>query len=808
MRRVLVIGVLTFLSGLPLAAQQQPVDWKQVHQLFDSGRYEKAEELLANQPEPAAYRWRIELAERRGAREEARQMALTLLSRYQSGRLVGISPAGAAAAAFAAWRLDRWHESNQIFIEAAEAPDASPSLYVDWGKLYLQQYNAAEAESIFREALELNRPPLPSDRWTKADAYLGLARALTAQGRPEAEEALKKAEEVQPDHPERLAFQAELSIRESDWEKSSEYIERGLAVNRHYLPLLRLKAARFFFLNQEKEFEKLKARILEINPVEADLFELLGDLSVIRRRLDEAIAFFRKACENNPRQWSALGSLGINLLRIGEEGEGKAVLERAYANDPFNIWTVNTLRLLDSFDRFTRFSTPHFEAKIETDEVAALRPYVEPLLEQSLRVISEKYQHPIEGPIVFEMYSDHEDFAVRTLGLPGLGALGATFGKVVAMDSPSARPGGRFHWGATLWHEVAHIVTLSLSNQKVPRWLTEGISMLEERLSSPGWGDPLSIGFVRAYSEDKLLSVPDLNSGFERPRFPGQLEISYYQAGWVCEFIAERYGVDKLRGMLLGFAEGLTQEEVFEKVLGVTEEELDQQFKAEMKSVLDPLKKRLDAVEIADMPEGELQLAAHFALVTENPDSYLANLRLGQRLFNEKRGDEAVPYLEKARQLFPEETGPKSPYPLLQEIYQKSGQEEQLLALLEDWWKVAPRYADTGRTLAEMLVEKGRGDDAIPVLEGLMYVDPLGAKSHQMLGALYLESDRAEKAASEFQIALALNPPDPAGAHYLLAKSLAAQGNTGAARRQVLLALEIAPSYAEAQKLLLKLVRP
>ena len=66
--------------------------------------------------------------------------------------------------------------------------------------------------------------------------------------------------------------------------------------------------------------------------------------------------------------------------------------------------------------------------------------------------------------------SKHDDFAVRTAGLPGLiGALGVCFGRVVTMDSPHARPGD-FQWEATLWHELTHVITLQMSNSRVPRW--------------------------------------------------------------------------------------------------------------------------------------------------------------------------------------------------------------------------------------------------------------------------------------------------------------------------------------------------
>ena len=82
------------------------------------------------------------------------------------------------------------------------------------------------------------------------------------------------------------------------------------------------------------------------------------------------------------------------------------------------------------------------------------------------------------------MYPNHPDFEVRTMGLPGLGALGVTFGKYVAMDSPSGRPPGQFHWASTLWHEFSHVYVLSMTNHRVPRWFTEGLAVYEETAAS------------------------------------------------------------------------------------------------------------------------------------------------------------------------------------------------------------------------------------------------------------------------------------------------------------------------------------
>src|SRR4029079_10923595 len=126
---------------------------------------------------------------------------------------------------------------------------------------------------------------------------------------------------------------------------------------------------------------------------------------------------------------------------------------------------------------------PHneFIFKFAKNEAAVLRTYALPLAEEAYRQFVEREAEKPSGPILVEVFPNHDDFAVRTLGLPGLvGALGACFGRVVSMDSPRAHSEKDFSWQATLWHELAHVFTLQLSQYRVPRWLTEGISTYEE----------------------------------------------------------------------------------------------------------------------------------------------------------------------------------------------------------------------------------------------------------------------------------------------------------------------------------------
>ena len=141
-----------------------------------------------------------------------------------------------------------------------------------------------------------------------------------------------------------------------------------------------------------------------------------------------------------------------------------------------------------------------------------------PFAKESLRKLSKQWDFKPTGPILVEMFPKHDDFAVRTMGLPGMiGALGVCFGQVVAFDSPKARPPGEFSWQETLWHELTHVITLQMSNNRIPRWLTEGISVWQEAQARPDWGRETAVPFAQALEQGKPLKLRNLNEGFQDP---------------------------------------------------------------------------------------------------------------------------------------------------------------------------------------------------------------------------------------------------------------------------------------------------
>ena len=146
---------------------------------------------------------------------------------------------------------------------------------------------------------------------------------------------------------------------------------------------------------------------------------------------------------------------------------------------------------------------------------------------------------------------------MRTVGLAGLGALGVCFGPVLAIDSPSAREIGQFNWGSTLWHELAHTVTLGRDGGKVPRWFGEGLSVREERRARPGLGRRRDASSSCApCRRASCCRWATLNNGFVRPTGPDQVAISYYQASLVVEWIEAQRGFPAILELLEAYRDG------------------------------------------------------------------------------------------------------------------------------------------------------------------------------------------------------------------------------------------------------------
>jgi tetratricopeptide (TPR) repeat protein len=371
---------------------------------------------------------------------------------------------------------------------------------------------------------------------------------------------------------------------------------------------------------------------------------------------------------------------------------------------------------------------------------------------------------------------------------------------VVTLDSPKARDPGTFNWGVTLWHEMAHVITLQLSNQRLPRWLSEGISTFEEKRARPEWGREMDIPFARAIDRGRVLKLRDLNSGFMNPE---TISLAYYQASLVVEHIVDLYGQRKLRAFVQSYADGIDTEAAIQKAFGVDIDTLQKSFDGFVEQRFGALRKTLTPPAELKQEVSAEQLKA---IASANPNSFDAQMALGESL-KESSPDAAIAAFQQAAALVPNAIGKDSPNAQIAEVALNKGDRVLAAKALETLTASDSSDVQSARRLATLIDGAKEPERLRTALRRAVAVDPFDAASHATLGRMALSGGQATEAVRMFRIALAAGPVDRAGAHADLGEALAQAGQKAEAKKHALEALEIAPTYTRAQDLLLKLIQ-
>lgn len=687
-----------------------------------------------------------------------------------------------------------YRDALKALDEAKAADPASLTATILAGTLFLEKYNSPDAHESFAAVMAVN-PRHP-------EALVGLAKLNAFDGSPEALTLTEQALEVNPRSVPALSFLAEQHLSLENYEQARIRAREALELNPVSPDALPILAAAELLSGDEAAFAAVEARALARNPKHADFYNKLAEIAVQNRLYHLAVDFATRAVSLDDRSFWGYGLLGVNQLRLGDIDAGRENLERAFEGDPFHVWNKNTLDLLDTFPEYVTTKTEHFELFIASTESELLSVYFGELAEEAYDALVEQYAFEPETPIRVEVFASHGDFSVRTLGLPGLGALGVCFGRVIAVDSPSARPRGQFNWASTLWHELAHTITLGATDHRVPRWFSEGLSVLEERRARPGWGDDVNLGFLAAYQRDKLLPVAELNNGFMRPTYPMQIGISYYQASLVSELIERDWGFQAIRDMLAAYRDGDQTEAVFESVLGSTLDAFDERFEAFLEERFESR-----AATLRLPPEGEAPPSSIEALserAEKDEFDFIAQLETGRRALADGDEDKAILMLERAKKLFPEYSEEGSPYLALAGLHEEAGRLDKAAAELAVFVDINETHYDSHVKLAELYGQLDESEKAAEMLQRSIYIYPFEMDAHRELAELYAAIDRPREVVVERRALLALTT-DRAQGYYDLALAHHRAGDSASARRELLKSLELAPGFKDGLALLLEL---
>jgi tetratricopeptide (TPR) repeat protein len=255
--------------------------------------------------------------------------------------------------------------------------------------------------------------------------------------------------------------------------------------------------------------------------------------------------------------------------------------------------------------------------------------------------------------------------------------------------------------------------------------------------------------------------------------------ISYFQAGRICDFIKEHWGYDKLLAMMHDFAGNASTPDVIQKELGLNAEEFDKKFLAELER---ETKKTVEGFE-----------------------EWSKKIRKVAELAKAEKHDDVIREASAIRDVYPDYVEAGSAYEFLAEAYLAKKDKPHAIAELARYSQVGGRNPGLLKKLATLLEEAGQKKEAAAVLARINWIYPEDEELHRRLGSLYLDEGKADAATVEFRAAIAMKPLDTATARYNLARAYRGAGKNSEAKDELLQALESAPGFRPAQKMLLEL---
>jgi tetratricopeptide (TPR) repeat protein len=731
-----------------------------------------------------------------GERTAARGKFLTILDDYR--RAADFGPEQLVIAARAAVYLEREEDANRLFQQATRLEPANWTLYIPWGELFLEKYNTADARSVFDDALKSNRRAAP--------ALLGLARCTAEQDVSAAIGLVHQASGINPHSPAAIALLGELLLAMGDEKSAAAHIDRLRREHPLYVSGIALSAMLADRNNDAAKRDQLCREAVASNRFDGEVYLRLGEDSARRYLFRDSVEHFRRALEIDPENWQAHAGLGISLSRLADEKGAREHLETAFKHNPFNVLVGNMLNLFDEMASYDTVRTAHFILRMSPTDKAVIGRTAGALSERAYAAMAPRYNVTVSKPVVVEIFPSHDDFAVRCFGLPGAQFfLGICFGPLITMNSPRARERGSFNWQETLWHEIAHVLHLQLTENRLPRWLAEGISGYEAARANPAWDMNMELPMAQAFSGKgkPLLPLRDLDGGFTKD--PQTAILAYYQASQIIWFIEEKHGFQKVLDLLAQFRRGAKTAEAVQSVLDQTPEAFDTDVHKFLSRKFS--KPEVDFSRRHNPSTDEAtRLIELRRLATENPKNFFAQLQYGSALLDAGKFSDAERYLRQARELFPAYVEEGNTYTKLAALYEKQNRRAEAIAQLEAMLARAAKDVDAAIKLAGWHLDAKNYQRAAAALDVAISIFPYDVEIQRKRGMASMALNKPLEASRAFAALLALDPPDRAEAHCLLAEAYLRSGHRKQAKSEAVAALEIAPQYDKALEILMQAV--
>ena len=661
-------------------------------------------------------------------------------------------------------------------------------------RMAIQKNDDKVASQSLAQAIKLDE--------TDPEAYYLLGKSWSATDSAKASEYFAKSISLNPHYVPTMIHGAEARMSAEDYGKAEEILAEVEKVNRQLPKLWALRAAIAHLQGRyEAEGESRRKALVPwaLNP-EVDF--VIGKQLSMHYRFTESVEYQNRALKMDPEYTPARTQLAQDLLRLGQTDKGWDIVETVRQKDPYDVTVFNLRQLKTELEKFATLEAPGFVIRMDAREARIYGQDVVQLLSEAREMLTKKYSVQLEEPIFVEIFPKQREFAIRTFGLPGgEGFLGVCFGRLITANSPAALQVDS-NWKSVLWHEYCHVVTLQKTKNKMPRWLSEGISVYEERQRNSTWGQSMDPAYREMILGTGLVPVSQLSSAFLQPKTPMHLQFAYYESSLVVEYWIEKYGIEVMRRLLDDLAIGMPAAEALKRAPG-TLDLLDKEFR---EYAMELAAKYGQGVDFDRADPNEKVDATTW--LTEHPESYWGLRSVCQGLIKAKKWDEALAIAVKLKTMLPDDDSNDGIYAMLANVHRGKGDVEAERASLIE---LTQRSSDCREAILRLVeIDEKRGDWASleKWCEAMQSINPIRSDLQQLRALTYEKIAAPAKAAEALVACLDLQPTDPANIHFRLAVAFHSLGKTELAKRQVLMALEESPRYREALELLVKIATP
>ncbi len=682
---------------------------------------------------------------------------------------------------------------QRLFEPAKKVDPRGRAAYLAIGRLALAHHDRDLAAENFREGLKR----FPGD----PEFALGLEKAGV-----ELPEALKNPEEkissyldlalrANPKFTEALLLKAEKLGGSRNATGAKEVLNQVLAVNPDHPEAWAHLAALALLADDDDEAEKALSNARKLWKSNPRVSEIVGVTLAGNYRFSEGIVHLKRASEEDPESAAIHFELGSNQLRFGQLDEGWKNVALAQELDPYHVAAFNLITLRDKLKDYPVREKDGVRLRMSPEDMEVFGTRALELAARAKRTLADKYKIKLPHPVMVEMLPKQEDFAIRTFGLPGGEAfLGVCFGPLITMTSPRGRL-GRANWEAVLWHEMAHTITLAASRHRIPRWLSEGISVYEERQVRPGWGQGMTSEYRERFLSDKVPPIANLDESFAGE----DIMLGYYHASLVAEFVVERFGIDAMRSILADLSAGKPiGKALAARTLPLAE--LETSFLEYAKKIATAYGPDLEWTLLTDEEYVEYRKDPA-AWVSARPKRYAAAMMWVSKLTEEGKWQDAKTLLEKIISAEPNNREPFNPYQAISLACRGLGDETGERAALT---KLLEIDANASEAAARLLQLSAKLPAAERLADGdrMLETNPFQEQAYRTLIAAAKETGTPPR--EPYFSLLALDTLDAGRLRFELA-TLLRDSDREESRRQVLKALEDNPRFEAALEFLVRL---